>query len=88
MEFFYQDLFIYVPYMSAILFYVICYYIVRESRHLLFHSQRFVYETDITIDSSVFLLWKRLDLFTYIYKKKPMKEKKNDDEDSFLLIAS
>lgn len=82
---FYHDLFLYAPYLSAFVLYILCYYMLREARFTAFHAEPFTDHVNAGIDPSVLTIWKRRNVFIHVYRKTPVKEKNNDEEDPFLL---
>ncbi|MBN8251722.1 hypothetical protein LZP85_12505 [Priestia flexa] len=83
---FYHDLFLYVPYLTALMAYVVCYYMLRESRYVAVRTEELRESTCIQTSVAVFTAWKRLKTLIHVYRKTPVKEKNTDEEDPFLLI--
>ncbi|TYR81212.1 hypothetical protein FZC66_04945 [Priestia megaterium] len=83
---FYHDLFLYVPYLSALVTYIVCYYMLREAKIFAVHAEQVTDSDNAFMNSAALTAWKRRIVFIHVYRKKPVKEKNNDEEDPFLLM--
>src|SRR6478752_3703570 len=66
-------------------FITIFFYMLREARFTAFHAEPVTDHVNAGIDPSVLTIWKRRNVFIHVYRKTPVKEKNNDEEDPFLL---
>jgi len=84
-----HDLILYIPYITMILIFVMGYYLYDGSRRSYVHSQCVQVRQESLAHNCTTLILQRLSRFSYIFIKKPVKERSKsngDEEDPFLLL--